>query len=52
MTKKNLVLNALAQLTKYLIGSPIGWRSARIGAWGVAYSALVSLPRWHCGIIP
>jgi hypothetical protein len=23
-----------------------------IGAWGVDYSAFVSLPRWHCVIIP
>jgi hypothetical protein len=23
-----------------------------IGAWGVDYSALVSLPRWHCVIVP
>jgi hypothetical protein len=23
-----------------------------IAAWGVDYFALVSLPRWHCAIIP
>jgi hypothetical protein len=41
---KLTVLDVLARMTKYLIGSPISWRRAlqAFGGGGVNYSALVS----------